>query len=185
MALHTTHCHPDLAPTFLAAMVKSADQVNVMESPAHRVCLCSMTSGAQQALRRTMELHSATTRFALACNASAKIIEPIQSRCAIVRFSKLKNEDVLKQVKCIAAQVCLPAHEPAHCCTKKYCSRNLTNMPESCHVKPGVQLFCALACQDHAQTLICAQGAMGAFHAAGGMLALASGSQQQDCARGA
>ena len=33
----------------------------------------SMTAGAQQALRRTMELYSSSTRFALACNASSKV----------------------------------------------------------------------------------------------------------------
>lgn len=62
----------------------------------------SMTDGAQQALRRTMEVYSRTTRFALACNQSEKIIEPIQSRCAILRFSKLSDEELAKRL----LQVC-------------------------------------------------------------------------------
>ena len=55
-----------------------------------------MTSSAQQALRRTMELFSSSTRFCLACNISTKIIEAIQSRAAILRYSRLSNEEVLE-----------------------------------------------------------------------------------------
>ena len=55
-----------------------------------------MTSAAQQALRRTMELFSNSTRFCLACNISTKIIEAIQSRAAILRYSRLSNAEVLQ-----------------------------------------------------------------------------------------
>lgn len=58
----------------------------------------SMTAGAQQALRRTMEIFSNTTRFAFACNQSNKIIEPLQSRCAILRYSKLQDDQVLRRL---------------------------------------------------------------------------------------
>ena len=47
---------------------------------------------------------SATTRFALACNDSSKLIEPIQSRCAIVRFTKLTDEEVARRLQTIVEE---------------------------------------------------------------------------------
>ncbi|EPZ36200.1 Replication factor C subunit 2 [Rozella allomycis CSF55] len=64
----------------------------------------SMTAGAQQALRRIMEMYSNTTRFALACNISSKIIEPIQSRCAILRFTKLSDDEILYRLLSICRE---------------------------------------------------------------------------------
>ena len=62
----------------------------------------SMTSGAQQALRRTMEIYSSTTRFAFACNMSNKIIEPLQSRCAILRYSRLSDQEIVTRLLQVA-----------------------------------------------------------------------------------
>ncbi|WFO76086.1 replication factor C small subunit [Desulfurococcaceae archaeon MEX13E-LK6-19] len=64
----------------------------------------NMTADAQQALRRLMEMYTASTRFILIANYPSKIIEPIQSRCAVFRFTPLKKEDVIARLKWIADQ---------------------------------------------------------------------------------
>ena len=64
----------------------------------------ALTSDAQSALRRTMEQFSNNVRFILSCNYSSQIIDPIQSRTAVFRFSPLPDEAVAEQVRKIAGE---------------------------------------------------------------------------------
>jgi len=63
----------------------------------------ALTTDAQAALRRTMETYAQTCRFILSCNYSSKIIDPIQSRCAIYRFKPLGAQAIKEEISRIAS----------------------------------------------------------------------------------
>ncbi|MEM0372526.1 MAG: replication factor C small subunit [archaeon] len=74
----------------------------------------ALTRDAQNALRRTMENYARTCRFILSCNYSSKIIEPIQSRCALFRFKPLPEEEITKRLEYIAKNEGLHVEKDAY-----------------------------------------------------------------------
>ena len=95
----------------------------------------ALTKEAQQALRRTMENYTATCRFILSANYSSKIIDPIQSRCAIFRFRPLPKQDILAIITKIAQQEGLTLDDAAKEALYEVSGgdcRKLENIMQSC-----------------------------------------------------
>jgi replication factor C subunit 3/5 len=61
----------------------------------------AMTTDAQSALRRVMEIYVKNSRFCLICNNITRIIPGVQSRCARMRFGTLQRPEVRKRVDMI------------------------------------------------------------------------------------
>lgn len=73
----------------------------------------ALTKDAQNALRRTMEKYARTCRFILSCNYSSRIIPPIQSRCALFRFTPLTDDQIKQRLGYIAEKEGLQIDEKA------------------------------------------------------------------------
>ena len=73
-----------------------------------------MQQDAQNALRRTMEAHSAVTRFIFICNYVSRIIEPLASRCAKFRFRPLHGGIMAARIGhiCTRARAVSPSPSP-------------------------------------------------------------------------
>ena len=70
-----------------------------------------MTSDAQTALRRIIEDTAKYCRFILIANNLSKIIEPIQSRCVVFKFTRISNKESSSQLKFIAQKEKIEADE--------------------------------------------------------------------------
>ena len=97
----------------------------------------ALTKEAQQALRRTMENYTKTCRFILSCNYSSKIIDPIQSRCAVFRFKPLAEEEIYAVIDRVAQEEGLSITPEAKIALFSVCEgdcRRLENIMQSCAV---------------------------------------------------
>ena len=97
----------------------------------------ALTREAQQALRRTMENYTKNCRFILSCNYSSKILDPIQSRCAVFRFKPLSREDIFAVVNKISEEERLSISPDAKDALFEVCEgdvRRLENIMQSCAV---------------------------------------------------
>ena len=97
--------------------IKQFARTSPLENAAFKILFLdeadALTTDAQAALRRTMESYAGTCRFILSCNYSSKIIDPIQSRCAIYRFRPLDRTAVAEEIRRIAGREGLTVSEKA------------------------------------------------------------------------
>lgn len=89
---------------FIRGKIKNfCKKLVTLDSNQHKIIFLdeaeSLTTTSQQALRRIIENYTSTTRFIMASNSSNQIIEAIQSRCVIIRFSKIDNDSMLKRLE--------------------------------------------------------------------------------------
>jgi replication factor C subunit 2/4 len=82
---------------------------------SHKIILLdeadNMTKKAQQSINNLMQQYHHNTRFAFTCNNSSEIIEAIQSRCIIFRYSKISNDQIKHRLEVICAKENVPFTE--------------------------------------------------------------------------
>jgi replication factor C small subunit len=95
----------------------------------------SLTKEAQQALRRTMENYSKSARFILSANYASKLIDPIQSRCAVFRFKPLAKDEMISILEHVAKKEKLTVDDKTVDALYNVCEgdvRRMINMLQSC-----------------------------------------------------
>jgi replication factor C small subunit len=95
----------------------------------------ALTKEAQQALRRTMENYTNSTRFLLSCNYVSKIIDPIQSRCVVFKFRPLEKKEIFEIIDKIAKKESIEVSEDAKKALVEISDgdcRKLENILQSC-----------------------------------------------------
>ncbi len=121
--------------------VKDFARTRAIGNVPFKICILdesdALTREAQQALRRTMENYTNTCRFFLLANYSSKILDPIQSRCAIFRFKPLSEPEIYQVIEKVAQEEGLTLSAETKKALFEVCDgdcRRLENIMQSCAV---------------------------------------------------
>ncbi len=97
-----------------------------------------LTDQAQAAFRRIMENYSENIRFILSCRSLSKIIDPLQSRCALFRFRPLSKEKAEKWIKKIENEEDLSIDQDAINVLVRVSKGNLRNLTNLLQVAASI-----------------------------------------------
>jgi len=83
-------------------------QLNKVSQRAFKVVVLNeaetLSKDAQHALRRTMEKYASTCKLILCCEGSSRIIDPLRSRCMVIRVPAPSDEDVKACIRSVCAK---------------------------------------------------------------------------------
>ena len=114
-----------------------------------------LTKDAQNALRRTMERYNTFCRLILVCNSIGKLIDPLRSRCLLLRVGKPSIDDVRGVLSGIAREKGVDGGMVEF--ISENCDRNMRRaimMLQANHAKPGMDFMDWEKCIDKTSQLI-------------------------------
>eukprot|EP00741_Cyanophora_paradoxa_P003432 tig00000704_g3335.t1 len=97
-----------------------------------------LSKEAQHALRRTMEKYMATCRIILCCTTASKVIEPVRSRCLLIRVGAPTLQEIIQALQSVARKENLTLPESLAQRIAEASDRNLRRailMLEACKVQ--------------------------------------------------
>jgi len=86
--------------------IAQSPPLDTLNKPPFKVVILNeverLSKEAQHALRRTMEKYMSVCRLVLCCNSTSKVIDPVRSRCLMIRVAAPTPEEVTRALQTVS-----------------------------------------------------------------------------------